>query len=167
MGSPSPFSFGSTICPGLAKAGEEAGEVCEVAAQVIAEVIRVAGRTVQVIGKAVMIGGLGDHFDGTNLKVRLEEETGDFLAAAEFMQRHGVIDRTAVTLRKAQKLDLYEKWHAEQAAPEGAGPAFHDCAMTDNCRCHGRPGQRDCAYLDRRVSAAAAENRRLEQLLKP
>lgn len=89
-----PFSIGSTIWPGLSKLIEEAGEV------------------VQVAGKLLGTGGAFDHWDGTNLKVRLEEEMADVIAACYFVQEACGLDVEFIRERVIKKLIRFREWHA-------------------------------------------------------
>jgi NTP pyrophosphatase (non-canonical NTP hydrolase) len=87
------FNFGSTIWPGLSKVMEECGEV------------------VQVCGKLMATSGAVAHWDGTNLKTRLEEELADVLAATTFVITHCELDRTSIIERARLKLALFDRWH--------------------------------------------------------
>lgn len=87
------FSFGAKIWPGLSKLAEEAGEV------------------VQVIGKLIMTQGDVNHWDGTNLKDRLEEEVADVIAACTFVIDYCGLDEPKVLVRAGQKLGMFKKWH--------------------------------------------------------
>ena len=91
-----PFSIGGILWPGLSKLMEEAGEVC------------------QVIGKLVGTGGETQHWDGTNLRDRLEEEIADVLAACQYVIEHNGLDRGSISARVQKKRTLFEKWHVEQ-----------------------------------------------------
>lgn len=96
MGDAGPYSIGSSHWPGISKLIEEAGEV------------------IQVAGKLLGSGGVVEHWDGTNLKTRLEDEIGDVLAATDFVVRHCGLDPVAVEARRLVKRTLFEKWHREQ-----------------------------------------------------
>lgn len=61
------FAIGDERWPGISKLVEESGEV------------------LQVCGKLVWTHGDVTHFDGSNLKSRLETELGDLLAAIAFV----------------------------------------------------------------------------------
>jgi NTP pyrophosphatase (non-canonical NTP hydrolase) len=95
-----PYSIGSDTWPGLAKLAEECGEV------------------IQVIGKIIALSGAEnyDHWDGTNVRERLQEELGDVLAAIDFVQEHNGLSRVIMIRRKQHKTALFEKWDAEQHA---------------------------------------------------
>lgn len=95
--SPQLFAFhpGSESWPGLAKLNEEAGEV------------------IQVIGKIMATGGAEEHWDGTNLRRRLETEIGDLMAAISFVGLHCNLDQDAIGKRMTLKLALYEQWAKE------------------------------------------------------
>lgn len=89
------FAFGADAWPGLAKLMEEAGEV------------------VQVCGKLLMTYGEPKHWDGTDLKARLEEELGDLLAAADFVQMHCGLDMSRIDGQRRRKRLRFEQWHRD------------------------------------------------------
>ena len=92
------FAIGDRRWPGISKLTEEAGEVC------------------QVTGKLMGTKGDTSHWDGTDLARRLEEELGDLIAAAIFVvETCDEIDQGVVELRSQGKLELFKKWHREQA----------------------------------------------------
>ena len=86
------FSIGGELWPGISKLIEECGEV------------------IQVCGK--LIGSHGDinHWDGTNLKERLEIELADLLAAISFVIPHNNLDPMSIEERRKQKIDLFYEW---------------------------------------------------------
>jgi NTP pyrophosphatase (non-canonical NTP hydrolase) len=86
------FKFGAKKWPGIAKLIEECGEV------------------VQVCGKLIMIDGHIEHWSG-DLKVMLEDELGDVLAAIQFVTKMCGLDGDKISRRAAQKLDLFYRWH--------------------------------------------------------
>lgn len=88
-----PYSIGSDHCPGLSKLNEEAAEV------------------IQVIGKAMGVGGLIEHWEGTHLRERLEDELGDLQAAISFVTSHNSLDRERIYKRVVAKLLQFEEWH--------------------------------------------------------
>ena len=90
------FSIGSTKWPGISKLIEECGEV------------------IQVCGKLIGTGGLIHHWDGTNLKERLEDEIGDVMAAVSFITLKCCLDHKRIAARQIEKLALFRKWHEEQ-----------------------------------------------------
>lgn len=96
-GSAGPFSIGSKVWPGLGKLVEECGEACQVA------------------GKLMGTGGDTKHWDGgEDLKIRLEEEVGDILAAISFLIDNNQLNREAIKKRREKKLETFTKWHKEQ-----------------------------------------------------
>lgn len=97
------FSFGSATWPGLAKIAEEAGE------------------TQQVIGKFLATAGVAEHWDGTNLRERLEDELADLTAAIEFVRDHSDLDTDRMAERTAKKRALFEGWHAENLPVDPGG----------------------------------------------
>lgn len=87
-----PYSIGSDRWPGLSKLIEEAAEV------------------VQVGGKLIGSGGEVAHFDGSNLKRRLEEEIADLMAATNFFVERNGLDNGAIIRRVQTKLALFDRW---------------------------------------------------------
>ena len=109
------FSIGSDVWPGISKLIEEAGEVT------------------QVCGKLIAIAGESEHWDGTNLRERLENELADLTAAIEFVVGRNRLDATRMNARATEKLRLFMKWDKEQtsAACSRCGRVVHadDCSL--------------------------------------
>lgn len=97
MSSPGPYSIGSNHWPGVSKLIEEAGEVH------------------QVLGKLIATGGKSAHWDGSDLRERLQEELGDLMAACIFVMEANSLDEKTIKSRSADKLALFHRWHVEQA----------------------------------------------------
>lgn len=96
-----PYAIGSDVWPGLAKLAEECGEL------------------VQVIGKLIATGGNWDHWDGTDLRVRLEEEMGDVRAAMIFVcSENDIVSKRRIHERADRKVEQFWEWHGEQGAIE-------------------------------------------------
>lgn len=95
-----PYSIGSERWNGLSKLIEEAGEI------------------VQVAGKIIATGGNRQHWEGSDLKVRLEEEIADLVAAVQFMTERGAIDGDHIRRRAARKLETFTRWHHESQEDE-------------------------------------------------
>lgn len=105
VSTPRDYGIGSNHLPGLSKLIEEAGEV------------------VQAGGKVLGLGSMDTHWDGDGpLDVRLENEIGDFFAAAEFFTKHNRLNRHAIRSRASDKLETFERWHRN--IQEGRDP--HD-----------------------------------------
>ena len=100
-----PYSIGSTLWPGLSKLIEECGEVS------------------QVVGKLLGTGGESAHWDGSDLRLRLQEELGDLLAAIDFVMLRNGLDFSAIQARRSRKYELFNLWHNEQGADVAIGPA--------------------------------------------
>lgn len=96
MGKNEPFSIGSDVWPGLSKLIEECGEV------------------LQVGGKLMGTGGAVQHWDGTNLRERLQDELGDAIAAIDFIVAHNDLDAGVIALRAEHKRGLFERWHTAE-----------------------------------------------------
>ena len=92
----SEFAIGSKVWPGLSKLIEEAGEVQ------------------QVCGKLIGTGGDAAHWDGTDLRERLEEEIADLIAACEFVRSANQLDRAKIEKRITDKMRLFSQWHRSQ-----------------------------------------------------
>ena len=101
------FSIGSKYWPGISKLIEECGEV------------------VQVGGKLLGSRGEVEHWDGSNLKDRLEDEIGDVLAACSFVVQKNGLNAQKISSRHHEKLKLFLSWQLEQATKPAA--SCRDC----------------------------------------
>jgi NTP pyrophosphatase (non-canonical NTP hydrolase) len=90
------FAIGSKVWPGLSKLIEEAGEVQ------------------QVCGKLLGTGGEHAHWDGSNLRERLEDEIADLIAACRFVQDANQLDSVRIFERIGTKLATFHMWHQNQ-----------------------------------------------------
>lgn len=97
MANKGPYCIGGASWPGISKLVEEAGEVCQVA------------------GKLLGTGGAVEHWDGSNLRERLEEEIADLMAACRFVIEANGLDVEKVRARAALKLEIFNLWHREGA----------------------------------------------------
>lgn len=88
------YAIGADVLPGLSKLIEEAGELGQVA------------------GKIIGLGHIGEHWDGTILKHRLEEEAADVQAAILFFSKHAGLSYPEIMTRTGKKLALFERWHS-------------------------------------------------------
>ena len=79
---------------GLVKLAEECGELVQAAMKRIA---RSDGEDI--------------HWDGSNLKERLEDEIADVRAACSFVAKHFELDYNRMADRYDRKRDLFEYWH--------------------------------------------------------
>lgn len=93
----SDFSIGGAKWPGISKLIEECAEVG------------------QVCGKLIGSRGVEDHWDGTNLRTRLEDEIGDLTAAILFVRELNGLDSARLTERAKRKLAMFKEWHVDQA----------------------------------------------------
>jgi len=87
------FSIGSKHWPGVSKLVEECAEV------------------LQVCGKLMGTAGERQHWDGTDLKKRLEEEIADMQAAAVFVTETCNLDVPFMNARRMEKLGTFRGWH--------------------------------------------------------
>lgn len=109
-----PYSIGSDHWPGLSKLIEEIGEVDAELAEVALH--RALGRVQQVCGKLLGTGGAVEHWDGSNLKERLEDELGDLRAAIRFVAAQCGLNSERMRAREYAKVELFEAWQAEGRA---------------------------------------------------
>jgi NTP pyrophosphatase (non-canonical NTP hydrolase) len=93
-----PYAIGSEHLPGLGKLIEEAGEVQQVA------------------GKILGVGGMTQHWDGTDLRERMTEELADLAAAAIFFAQTNGLDMAHIHARAEEKVALFREWHGERLA---------------------------------------------------
>jgi len=98
------FSIGSKKWPGISKLVEEAGEVQ------------------QVCGKLIGARGETLHWDGTNLRQRLEEELGDLVAAIGFVIERNGLNEDAIERRSVEKHKLFWDWQGEPLEEPGVPP---------------------------------------------
>ena len=110
------FSIGSRLWPGISRVTEEAGEL------------------LAVCGKLIGSHGDTDHFDGTDLKRRLEEEIADLQAALIFVvEKNHQLDRQAIIQRRGQKLEQYQLWHRKHLAADE--PPTADLVIKEGDEC--------------------------------
>jgi NTP pyrophosphatase (non-canonical NTP hydrolase) len=90
------FAIGSRTWPGVSKLVEELGEVAQVA------------------GKLIATGGRPSHWDGTDLRSRLEDELSDLSAAIAFVIDQNALDSARIARRRDEKLRRFRGWHRDQ-----------------------------------------------------
>lgn len=96
------FAIGDGEWPGISKLVEEAGEV------------------VQVCGKLMGTRGVAQHWDGSDLRDRLQEELADLQAAITFVMVQCDLDLAAISKRTGVKLETFLAWHHDLPAPSHA-----------------------------------------------
>lgn len=109
------FFIGAKKWPGITKVMEKCAEVIQVCAKLQATL----GESVLPAPSFDGADGRGQasaivHWDGTNLKERLEDEMGDALAAFDFVIHHGELNSARIAARRREKRALFEKWQVEQ-----------------------------------------------------
>jgi NTP pyrophosphatase (non-canonical NTP hydrolase) len=79
----------------------------------LSKLVEECGEVLQVIGKIMGTRGHVDHWDGTDLAARLEEELGDLEAAVTFVLAHNWehLDKDKIYARARDKMALFEEWH--------------------------------------------------------
>lgn len=87
------FAIGDKEWPGISKLVEEAGE------------------TLQACGKLMGTGGQEQHWDGSNLHARLEDELADLTAAILFVREMNALDGERFDERVQKKLERFRRWH--------------------------------------------------------
>jgi NTP pyrophosphatase (non-canonical NTP hydrolase) len=111
----SDFAIGGQKWPGISKLVEETGEATEQLAETLA--LKALGRVQQVAGKLLGTGGEMAHWDGSDLKVRLEDELADAFAAFNFVIISNGLDHERINDRMQAKLILFDTWHANEIEP--------------------------------------------------
>ena len=101
------FDIGSRVLPGTSKLIEECAEVTQVCAKLLAMQAELAS---YVEGTPI------PHYDGSDLRARLQDELGDLLAACGFVIDHCGLDTVAINKRMVEKRQTFERWQAEQRA---------------------------------------------------
>lgn len=91
-----PYCIGSSTWNGLSKLVEESGEVQ------------------QVLGKIVGVEGETTHFSGDNLKMQIEEELGNLLAAINFFIDENRLNFTRIQRQRDHKYNQFQEWNAER-----------------------------------------------------
>lgn len=94
------FAIGSEVWPGLSKLIEECGEVQ------------------QVCGKLLGTDGKEEHWDGSNLRLRLEEEIADLRAAVSFVISRNGLNVERIEERVYKKISLFNSWHDSNTVNE-------------------------------------------------
>lgn len=119
----SKFYIGASTWPGISKLIEECGEV------------------LQVCGKLIATDGEHKHWDGSNLKCRLQEELGDLLAAIEFTANVNHLDTEYIKRRVADKLAKFMLWHQTQRpVPDLTAQCDTDFHTSCDGKLYYRPG---------------------------
>jgi len=72
------------------------------------------GELIQVIGKLIAMGGDYDHYDGSNLVVRMVEEMADVYAALTYVANKNLSadEQAEMHIRAWLKRLMYEEWNA-------------------------------------------------------
>jgi NTP pyrophosphatase (non-canonical NTP hydrolase) len=109
------YTFSSAKWPGIAKLLEEAAEV------------------IQVCGKIIGVEGQPNHWDGTVMKRRLEEELGDLRAAIMFVEKVNDLDTRVITQQALRKLQTFKSWRHQCPCPchQGVHTPPFCCADTN------------------------------------
>jgi NTP pyrophosphatase (non-canonical NTP hydrolase) len=87
-----PYCIGSDDWNGLSKLIEECGEV------------------MQVAGKIIGAEGAAQHWDGSNLRDRLEAELADLMAAIDYLRSANKLDGWKIDESRAKKFRKFCEW---------------------------------------------------------
>lgn len=82
----------------------------------LSKLIEECGEVQQVGGKLLGSDGAIEHWDGTNLKHRLEEEIADLTAAIQFFIAANGLDTVTMTTRSIKKVNLFIEWDKREKA---------------------------------------------------
>lgn len=94
----SPFAIGSKVWPGLGM------------------LVKTAGALSLEAGKLMSTGGLTYHWDGSNVKERIEEELGNMLAAIGFfLFANPSLNIEEIERRRLNMLDTFKRWQTESS----------------------------------------------------
>ena len=99
------FSIGSDVWSGISKLIEEAGEVT------------------QVCGKLIAIAGASEHWDGTDLRERLEDEIADLSILGQRHKVRATWNRAEARLVNNQPVPSRRQAIETEFAPGSAGDA--------------------------------------------
>jgi hypothetical protein len=81
-------------------------------ANVFTKLAQVLGKAMQVIGKLMGTGGEVNHWDGTNLRDRLEYSLSELIGAGTFAAKVCEIEEL-VEARKQSKMVTFRGWHID------------------------------------------------------
>ena len=80
----------------------------------VAKLIEECGELQQVLGKLLAWYRTDEpHWDGSDLRQRLEDEIGDVYAAMRFVIGEHDLDWGRIVSRCVRKLALFNEWHAD------------------------------------------------------
>lgn len=92
----------------------------------LSKVVEECGELIQVAGKLMAIDGQAEHWDGTNLHDRLNEELADVMAACRFFIAQNQLEEEPILDRVAEKMALFRRWQAEQEQKRREGRRERD-----------------------------------------
>lgn len=76
----------------------------------LGKLIEECGELTQAAGKKLAIMDSDDHWDGSNLKTRLEDEIADVMAASHLVMDKFDLDADRILERRQHKLSLFRYW---------------------------------------------------------
>jgi NTP pyrophosphatase (non-canonical NTP hydrolase) len=81
----------------------------------LAKLIEECGELVQVAGKKLACYSDNAHWDGSDLKERMEDEMGDVKAAIAFVTERLGMSTNRISAREFKKLCLFREWEADDS----------------------------------------------------
>jgi NTP pyrophosphatase (non-canonical NTP hydrolase) len=80
----------------------------------LAKLIEELGELSQVAGKKLACPNTDEHWDGKgSLKIRMQDEVADVIAALCFVIKTNDLSESHITLRAEEKLRIFEQWNSE------------------------------------------------------
>lgn len=79
----------------------------------VAKLIEECGELQQVLGKKLAMWDQDEHWDGSNLRMRMQEEMADVQAAITFVIKQMGLNQFIIDDRRRDKLKLFETWHEQ------------------------------------------------------
>jgi hypothetical protein len=100
------------------------------------------GELVQVAAKKLAYLDTDSHPDGErSLKIRLEEEIADVIAATSFVEHIFGLDLQAILIRRDAKLNLFFEWHRD---PDNGLTIICSCPTECDCLCYPHSTSTEC-----------------------
>lgn len=79
----------------------------------LTKLIEECGELIQVVAKKIAYMNTDHHPDGTSMKLRLEDEIGDVLAAIDFSSQKLDLNLNSIYARHRLKYSIFRGWDQE------------------------------------------------------